>query len=585
MDEGNLPILVDAKTEYTKQLINILSPDIYFGIKKIYNDSKNKAMEKELPSNALSLFQESLSEIPNWNQHIINDKYESIMLNSKCDWLEDLITAVFVSHTRILTSINFSKNKNKINLQIPKVDYFIHQCFIEVAREFWKNPYLFDDSVNNFEYQRNRRDAEHIIESTIGETIRKQLPVKNILKEYLGNDYSEEDNETIDKPNKLTDNLRKMVKNEIENCSKEKLSALNIERQENELDNLDDDNKITKEEINEFEKVDTEFLEKDNKIFDDSGNELKVEKVDNQIEVDDLDKLINSEVDKIDLVSENDFNLDAKKIDDNIQDLSSLKEVYIDEEKDLDKKENSENSENILKSDNESSTLLDLESNNTDKNKEPSDITLENPSVNALDSASVNESVNTSDSTSDTKLSNTSETSSDSRSDSTSVNSSETSSDSRSDSTSENKSDITLTNTTVNEPINLENKSDLIFSSLDELDFDINNLESDNEDESLIKPTVTNDQVSIETNVKDNEPNLSIDSITTNENTSNVNDENVKTIIIDTKQVYDKKKSNDESLDFLENKDEDKDIKLRKKVLSKYGKKKDYSFFEDAITS
>ena len=222
MDEGNLPILVDAKTEYTKQLINILSPDIYFGIKKIYNDSKSKAMEKELPSNALSLFQESLSEIPNWNQHIINDKYESIMLNSKCDWLEDLITAVFVSHTRILTSINFSKNKNKINLQIPKVDYFIHQCFIEVAREFWKNPYLFDDSVNNFEYQRNRRDAEHIIESTIGETIRKQLPVKNILKEYLGNDYSEEDNETIDKPNKLTDNLRKMVKNEIENCSKEK---------------------------------------------------------------------------------------------------------------------------------------------------------------------------------------------------------------------------------------------------------------------------------------------------------------------------------------------------------------------------
>jgi hypothetical protein len=567
MDEGNLPILVDAKTEYTKQLINILSPDIYFGIKKIYNDSKNKAMEKELPSNALSLFQESLSEIPNWNQHIINDKYESIMLNSKCDWLEDLITAVFVSHTRILTSINFSKNKNKINLQIPKVDYFIHQCFIEVAREFWKNPYLFDDSVNNFEYQRNRRDAEHIIESTIGETIRKQLPVKNILKEYLGNDYSEEDNETIDKPNKLTDNLRKMVKNEIENCSKEKLSALNIERQENELDNLDDDNKITKEEINEFEKVDTEFLEKDNKIFDDSGNELKVEKVDNQIEVDDLDKLINSEVDKINLVSENDFNLDAKKIDDNIKDLSSLKEVYIDEEKDLDKKENSDN---ILKSDNESSTLLDLESNNTDKNKDPSDITLENTSETTLD--------NTLSNTLDNTLSNTLE------------NTSETTLDNTLSNTLSNTPDNTLSNTTENtsvnlenKSVNLENKSDLIFSSLDELDFDINNLESDNEDESLIKPTVTNDRVNIETNAEVSEHKLSIDSLTTNENTNNVNDENVKTIIIDTKQVYDKKKSNDESLDFLENNFEDKDIKLRKKVLSKYGKKKDYSFFEDAI--
>ena len=226
-------LLVDAKTEYTKQLITILSPDIYFGIKKFIMNLKTEQLIKNYLQMHF-LFSRSIKwNTENWNQHIINDKYESIMINSKCDWLEDLITAVFVSHTRILTSINFSKNKNKINLQIPKVDYFIHQCFIEVAREFWKNPYLFDDSVNNFEYQRNRRDAEHIIESTIGETIRKQLPVKNILREYLGNDYSEEDNETIDKPNKLTDNLRKMVKNEIENCSKEKLSALNIERQEN----------------------------------------------------------------------------------------------------------------------------------------------------------------------------------------------------------------------------------------------------------------------------------------------------------------------------------------------------------------
>ena len=44
---------VDAKTEYTKQLITILSPDIYFGIKKIYNESKNRAIDNELPSSAL----------------------------------------------------------------------------------------------------------------------------------------------------------------------------------------------------------------------------------------------------------------------------------------------------------------------------------------------------------------------------------------------------------------------------------------------------------------------------------------------------------------------------------------------------
>ena len=167
MDEGNLPILVDAKTEYTRQLINIITPVIYQGIKLIYNESKNKSIENEETNLCLSYFQNELSEIPKWNQIIITEKYNTIIEQSKCDWLDDLMTAVFVSHTKILTSINTSKNKNKINLQIPKVDFFIHQCYIDVAREFWKNPYLFDSNVNNFEYQRNRRDAIQIIENIL----------------------------------------------------------------------------------------------------------------------------------------------------------------------------------------------------------------------------------------------------------------------------------------------------------------------------------------------------------------------------------------------------------------------------------
>ena len=38
MEEGNIAVLVDAKTEYTKQLVNILRPCIYQGIKSIYED-------------------------------------------------------------------------------------------------------------------------------------------------------------------------------------------------------------------------------------------------------------------------------------------------------------------------------------------------------------------------------------------------------------------------------------------------------------------------------------------------------------------------------------------------------------------
>ena len=124
MDEGNLAILVDAKTEYTKQLVNIISPNIFIGIKNIYTQCKQNFGG----SDVLYEFQLLLSEIPKWNQEVINKEYDTLIEVSDCDWLEDLLTAVFVSHTRILTSINFNKNKNKINLKIPRVDHFIHLC-------------------------------------------------------------------------------------------------------------------------------------------------------------------------------------------------------------------------------------------------------------------------------------------------------------------------------------------------------------------------------------------------------------------------------------------------------------------------
>ena len=89
----------------------------------------------------LKKFQFYLSEIPRWNQEMILNEVSEILEKSKCDWLEELITAVFVSHTRILTSINTGKSKKKINLNIPKIDHFIHQCYIDIAR-FLEEPVL-----------------------------------------------------------------------------------------------------------------------------------------------------------------------------------------------------------------------------------------------------------------------------------------------------------------------------------------------------------------------------------------------------------------------------------------------------------
>lgn len=215
MDDYSVPVLVDAKTEYTKHLTNFLISPLFEGIRSIYDQAKEVCQTNDEGEKILITFQDLLSDIPRWSQSMVEEEAHRILSNS-CDWLEDLVTAVFISHTKILTAIRVGKKHKQINLKIPKIEHFIHRVYIDLAREFWKNPYLLNDEINKIEYQRNMRISEEIISVSITETIRKQLPVKHILKEYLGDSYDDEYEEDITYPDNGThqEYIQQMAKKE-----------------------------------------------------------------------------------------------------------------------------------------------------------------------------------------------------------------------------------------------------------------------------------------------------------------------------------------------------------------------------------
>ena len=173
----------------------------------------------------LKLFQTYLSDIPKWTPEQLNSEYLRIAEKSKCDWLDDLIKAVFVSHTKVLISIKMSaKSKKTIDLSIPKAEHFIHKSYINCARKLWKKPYLFYHEVSQYEAQQHKTETEHIISSTLEETIRKLLPVRNILKEYLGNNFVDDIDDDLSQDISESENLnlKKLVEKELEISLKKK---------------------------------------------------------------------------------------------------------------------------------------------------------------------------------------------------------------------------------------------------------------------------------------------------------------------------------------------------------------------------
>ena len=87
MEENN-SIYVQAKIEYTKQLINHIFTHIFDGVKSIYDDSKDLYKENS-SSSVLFIFRTLLQKVPEWNNEIIVNETDRIMEESKCDYLDD----------------------------------------------------------------------------------------------------------------------------------------------------------------------------------------------------------------------------------------------------------------------------------------------------------------------------------------------------------------------------------------------------------------------------------------------------------------------------------------------------------------
>ena len=110
MDDFNNPVFAQAKIEYTKQLTDVLVSPIYEGLKQVYEQSK-RDYANDTNRSFYNVFRNHIEHVPKWNTDMIETEVERIEKSSNCDWLDDLITAVFISHTKILASIEVKQKK------------------------------------------------------------------------------------------------------------------------------------------------------------------------------------------------------------------------------------------------------------------------------------------------------------------------------------------------------------------------------------------------------------------------------------------------------------------------------------------
>ena len=230
MDDYNVNVLSEAKNEYSSRLVSTLTPLLIQGIKSIFNEAVNLCKDNDENEKYLMTFQNFLSRVPKWNENIIDEETKRIIEASNCPYLEDLLTCVHITQLKILTSIRVSQKQKKIDLDIPKLNVFIHKCYISFARKLYSNVYLFENDIAALEHQKNMRECELICHECILGVIRDSMPVETILRAYIDETVDEEViEETLEK------NVEEAVAKQMEETSTQELLDKANKKEETEI--------------------------------------------------------------------------------------------------------------------------------------------------------------------------------------------------------------------------------------------------------------------------------------------------------------------------------------------------------------
>ena len=170
--------IVAARDMYCKCLQDSMSPFIIFLFREMFGKMpKSKRTLRNL--------QMQLREVKTWNGHQVKEVVDDIVKSQSRTYYEDLLTAILVSNAEILSTISVVKNPSKINLKIPKLENYIHECIINVARALYKNAFLFDENVSSLQRQRHNNEFDLLVRDAIQSSIQQILPIQDIIKQYI----------------------------------------------------------------------------------------------------------------------------------------------------------------------------------------------------------------------------------------------------------------------------------------------------------------------------------------------------------------------------------------------------------------
>ena len=261
--------LIDTRKEYVEYLQDTISIPISERIYEMYIQHNKKG------KNVLKEFQNDLENIPQWNNHTIENETKTIVEKSKCKHLYKIVKLVIITSIKVKFQ-EYDQNIKHIKIKVPSLEDFIHKCFINAATFAWKYSYLFCQSkLTTVQIQNNMNNIENHIKKTITKSIRQFVNIPELIEEL----ESLADN-SIRKKNGNKKNREHHVisKHESQKIQRQKYNT-NFDQQNDDNDDYEkqDSNDSNFEESQDDDNVDKKNIDDDDDVLPENQDDDNID--------------------------------------------------------------------------------------------------------------------------------------------------------------------------------------------------------------------------------------------------------------------------------------------------------------------
>jgi hypothetical protein len=197
----NIIYLKEKKYNYIVKLEKALSKLYVNSFLNIYEFVKSENKQKKF---LLRDFQHAIKNISSWDTNMIIKEHDEFAkaYSSNNEKLDHIINSIFKLNYNIFCEL---ENISETNYVLPESYNYIYQCYLNIARKLWKEPFLlYDINIDKIQYQKNLNRIDKICKKCINETFYHMVSydeinsLSSIIKEESISPKSESDVKVVD---------------------------------------------------------------------------------------------------------------------------------------------------------------------------------------------------------------------------------------------------------------------------------------------------------------------------------------------------------------------------------------------------